>query len=245
MKKVIAVAALSLTAALAGCGQGTSGGPGASTPPSKPNVLGQDENTFSLAITSTAVRQGEKKDMLVGISRGKNFSEDVALKFAGLPVGVSVAPAAPGIKHSATESTVTLTAAPDAALGDFTVTVTGHPAKGADAVTEVKLSVDKADAAKAVDAAEERAEDKLVVYADTMQPRLDVFEKQFEALQERAENAEGQAKSDLDVKVATAQVKLDEAEERLKELREAGPDRVESAKTALNEALAQLKTALE
>ena len=245
MKTVFTVAVLGLSAALAGCGQGTSGGPGAATPPEKPGVLGQSEDTFSLALTSTAVRQGESKETKVGINRGANFSEDVTLKFTGLPAGVSVGPGALGIKHGATESRVTLTAASDAALGDFTVTVTGHPAKGADAVTELHISVDKADPAKAADAAEEVAEEKLEAYADTMLPRWEQFEEQFHALEERAENAQGQAKSDLDVKVATARVKLDEADERMKELNEAGPDRVESAKTALNDAFAELKTALD
>ena len=36
-----------------------------------------------------------------------------------------------------------VTAADEAALGDFTIKVTGHPTKGADASNEFKITVDK------------------------------------------------------------------------------------------------------
>lgn len=244
MKKLITVAALSLSAVLAGCDQGTSGGPGATSPPSKPNLLGQSDDTFSLAISSTSVRQGETKELSVGISRGKNFGEDVFLKFAELPAGVTIVPAEPGIMRDATVSSIALTAAPDAALGDFTVKVSGHPAKGVDAVTEVRITVDKADPAKTTAAAKDVAVEKLEDYADRMELQLDRFVEQLDVLDERASIAEGPTKADLDVKVATAQLKLDAASQRLNELRDASPERAEAAKTALSDAFAALKAAL-
>ena len=49
----------------------------------------------------------------------------------------------PVIKHGDTEAKLTFKAADDAALGDFTVKVTGHPTKGADASNEIKITVAK------------------------------------------------------------------------------------------------------
>lgn len=64
--------------------------------------------------------------------------------------GVTVDPAAPVIEHGDTETKVTLKAAADASLGDFTVKVTGHPTKGGDGSTDLEITVAKdAGAAKA------------------------------------------------------------------------------------------------
>ena len=49
----------------------------------------------------------------------------------------------PVIKHGDTEAKLTFKAAADAALGDFTVKVTGHPTKGAHASNDFKISVAK------------------------------------------------------------------------------------------------------
>ena len=81
--------------------------------------------------------------MSIGIERGKNFQEDVTLKFADGPKGVTLASANPVIMHGDTEAKVTLKATDDAALGDFTVKVTGHPTKGGDATNELKITVAK------------------------------------------------------------------------------------------------------
>jgi hypothetical protein len=47
------------------------------------------------------------------------------------------------MKHGDAEAQVTLTAASDAALGNFAIKVIGHPAKGADSSNELKLTVAK------------------------------------------------------------------------------------------------------
>jgi hypothetical protein len=130
---------------LAGCNQGTPGGPGATGPPAKNPFHGQADNTFNLGVPllSTAIKQGETKGVSISIKRAKNFDEDVALKFAALPRGVTVNPARPIIKHGDTEAKLMLKATDNAALGDFTLGVTGHPAKGADASIEFKINVEK------------------------------------------------------------------------------------------------------
>ena len=92
---------------------------------------------------SITIHQGETKDASIGIERGKNFDEDVTLAFADGPQGVTLSAASPVIKHGDTEAKVTVKALADASLGDFTIKVTGHPAKGADATTDLKITVAK------------------------------------------------------------------------------------------------------
>jgi uncharacterized membrane protein len=107
-------------------------------------ILGEAEDTFSLSMPfrSVTVNQGEEKSVVIGINRGRNFGEEVAIKLAGLPAGVSMKTAEPVIEHGSTDAEIVLQAADDAALGDFTVTVTGHTSSsGDDASNEFKLTV--------------------------------------------------------------------------------------------------------
>jgi len=92
---------------------------------------------------STTLHQGETKDVAIGIERGKNFDGDVTLEFADGPQGVTLDSANPLIKHGDTEAKVTLKAQGDASLGDFTIKVTGHPTKGADATNQLGITVVK------------------------------------------------------------------------------------------------------
>lgn len=140
---ILCVTAFGLLA-FAGCGSGKPGGPGAGTDNSKP-VVGTADNAFTLGmpLLSTKIRQGETKDVTISISRGKNFDQDVAIQFANVPQGVTIAPMSPMLLKSDKEVHVTITAADDAAVNDFTVGVTGHPATGPDAKNELKLTVAK------------------------------------------------------------------------------------------------------
>ena len=148
----VGLVALALVA-LNGCTQGTPGGPGVSSTPSTPGtpttttaqkpVIGDAEETFSLSVPSlsTNLKQGEIKAATISLTRGKNFDEDVTLEFADVPAGVTIDPASPVIKYGDKETNITFQAADDAALGDFTIKVTGHPTKGVEAKTEFKLNV--------------------------------------------------------------------------------------------------------
>jgi hypothetical protein len=131
--------------AMTGCDRGISGGPGVTNPPHKQPVYGEADDTFNLSTPamSTTLHQGESKEVAVGIKRGKNFDEDVTLKFAEGPKGVTIDSANPAIKHGDTEAKLTFKATDDAALGDFTVKVTGHPTKGTDASSDFKITVAK------------------------------------------------------------------------------------------------------
>jgi hypothetical protein len=148
MKRSLAGLLLMALVAFTGCNWGTKatpGGPGATNTSAKAPLYGQADDTFNLSVPflSTTLKQGETKAVSMGIKRGKNFDQDVALKFDDLPKGVTLDPASPVIKHGDTEAKLTLKAADDASLGDFTVKVTGHPTKGPDASTEFKITVDK------------------------------------------------------------------------------------------------------
>jgi uncharacterized membrane protein len=151
---------LTVMAALfcSGCGnEGTPGGPGVKKDPKtngkqtdgKRNGIlgGPAEETFTIDVPATAtdVKQGEAKTVKLGLNRGKNFDEDVTLKFDKLPRGVTVEPASPKIAASEKETTITVKAAADATLGDFDVTVTGQPTKGEPATNKLKLQIEKAE----------------------------------------------------------------------------------------------------
>jgi len=139
---VAALVAAVGSSVLVGCGSGSQGGPGADK---KGGVVNPADDAFTLSPpnSTTHIKQGESKVVEIGIKRGKNFGQDVSLKLDGLPKGVTADPAGPDIKAGQEDAKVTLKAADDAALGEFTVKVTGHPKTGADATNEFKLTVDK------------------------------------------------------------------------------------------------------
>lgn len=237
--------ALGVLLTLLGCNQGTSGGPGATSPPSTKPITGQTEDTFSLIIPSAQLNQGAAKIVSIGINRGKNFREDVSLKFDGLPTGLTLDPAALLIKHGDKEAQGTLKAAADAALGDFTVKVIGHPTKGADAINEMKISIAKQDAANVATDAAAAAKAKWDEYTLAMQKQWDQFNAKYEALKDSAATATGQAKIDLDRKVAETKIKLDAAGAKLEELKSAGADRWDKVKEGVSSAFEDLKKIFE
>jgi hypothetical protein len=131
--------------ALAGCGEGTPGGPGAVERTANKPVFGQADDTFNLDVPkmSTKLKQGETKELAISVARGKNFDEDVTLKFASLPKGVTFDPASPVIVRGNKEAKVAVRIAGDTAPGEFTVKVSGEPKKGAAATSEIKITVAK------------------------------------------------------------------------------------------------------
>jgi len=149
MKRILltAAAAVAVGFGLVGCDKGTPGGPGATGTGSHSvsTAISTAEDTFTLSTPtlSTHIKQGESKVVTIGIKRGKNFGQDVSLKLDGLPEGVTADPSAPSIKAGDEDAKVTFKASDKAALGDFTVNVTGHPGKGADASNDLKLTVEK------------------------------------------------------------------------------------------------------
>ena len=138
--------ALAAMFAVVGCDKGTSGG--SVKEKDKGSVLkdklGQNDDSFKLSVPSVTLKQGEEKSETIKITRGKNFTEDVSLKFEGMPKGVTLDPAAPMLKKSETEVKVTIKAAADAALGSSEVKVIGHPSKGPDdSSNKITVKVEK------------------------------------------------------------------------------------------------------
>ncbi len=244
-KKCVWVAIfLATVVALAGCNQGTSGGPGAADPPVKERI-GQTDDTFSLALPSFSLNQGESKTVSVDINRGDNFSEDVSLKLSGLPTGVTFTPANPEISRDITDIELVFNATNDAALGDFTVEVTGHPTKGADAVSEMNLTVSKLDAVDTANAAGDAAINNRNEYMTAMQSQMDRFSVMYTELQQRAAEATGEAKVEADRMLAEAKIKMDAASVKMNELRAAGADSWENVKDGVMHAFEDLKRTFE
>lgn len=135
---------------MVGCMQGTPGGPGVQ-PSSRPQtysaskpVVSNAKETFTLSMPtlSTSLKQGETKAVKISVSRGTDFQDDIDLKFSSIPQGVSLDPANPVLRKSEEDVSINVSAADNAALGDFEVKVTGHPQNGGpDAQNELKLTV--------------------------------------------------------------------------------------------------------
>ncbi len=140
MNNLILSLAMTMLVVVAGCNQGTPGGPG--TTGEQPS-FGQAQNTFNLSVPmmSTSLQQGEQVETTVGIKRATNFDEDVTISFADVPQGVRVEPATPEIKRGRSDAKVKFIAEDDASLGDFIVKITGNPSEGSDALVEFKLKV--------------------------------------------------------------------------------------------------------
>lgn len=130
---------------LTGCNQGSPGGPGVVNPAAKPPPYGQANDTFNLSvpILPTVLKQGETRVVTIGIQRGKNFHQDVQLRVADVSPGLTLRPTDARIRHGDKETKLTLKATSDAALGDFTFKLTGHPTEGPDALTVLKVTVQK------------------------------------------------------------------------------------------------------
>jgi uncharacterized membrane protein len=125
--------------------------PAAGQPAAKPAptvvekpILGEAEHTFSLSVPfeSVDLAHGEQRSVRIGINRGDNFGEEVEIQVSGLPMGVTMETDEPVITQGNTGVEIMLKADDDAALGHFTVKVTGHTASsGEDYSKEFKVTV--------------------------------------------------------------------------------------------------------
>jgi hypothetical protein len=238
MKNLISAFAIGVMITFASCDRGTSGGPGATDPPAKEGIFGQSDNTFSLELPmmSTKLTQGESKVLSIAINRGTNFSEDVTLKLSGLPEGVTLEPGNALINHGDKETQLTLSAAHDAALGDFQVEVIGHPAKGGDAVAELNITIAERTPEETAKAAAESEQEMLDAKTASKQQQVDQLTVNYNDLVDRAVNAEGNVQKELDIKVEQAKATLDKAAIELAELKSASLNDVEKISDAVKDA---------
>ncbi len=107
-------------------------------------IIGESDEAFSLSVPleSVSLTQGQEQSVLIEINRGVDFREEVAIDVSGLPEGVTLVTADPVIKQNGTDATLMFKAAGDAAMGEFTVKLTGHTSNsGAESTKELTMTV--------------------------------------------------------------------------------------------------------
>ena len=130
MKTAIAIVMTSVLAASFGCQSTSPRGGG----------MAKDEG-FKIVVpsTNTEIKQGEVQTVAVSLQRGEYFKRDVKLEIKPSK-GISVDPTNALIKASAKPDVqLRITAAKDAALGEYRVYVKGTPETGE--ATQVEFTV--------------------------------------------------------------------------------------------------------
>ena len=141
MNRVACVVTALALGALVGCNQSPPGG-------SPPSAGGQRSTSFKISAPamSTSLVQGEAKEVKLKVDRGKDFKEDVHLKFKAAEdaKGVSVEPSEHVVKAGDKEElSVKVKAENDAALGDHVIHITGMPESGVSTPVDIKVTVKK------------------------------------------------------------------------------------------------------
>jgi uncharacterized membrane protein len=132
MKNVITIVLALAMAALSGCQSSSSRGGG----------MTRDVG-FKIAVPtfSTAVKQGETQNVTVSLERGDHFKRDVKLEIKASP-GISVEPTKVVVKASDTPDVqLQVSAAKDAAIGEYRISVVGIPKTGESTSTEFNVMV--------------------------------------------------------------------------------------------------------
>jgi hypothetical protein len=114
--------------------------------PGAPAIGGSDTFRLTAPTGLTAgvtLKQGEKKEVTIGISRGSTFKENVKLEVKNPPKGLTVTPEKPSIAAGDSQAKVMIEAAKDAPLGTHTVEITGVPDNGASATVDLTVKVEK------------------------------------------------------------------------------------------------------
>jgi len=150
--RTILTTAAAVTAGLfaAGCGNTSNTGGGASkTVSSAGGAHAEDakkDDTFTIKgpALATTLKQGEKKDIELTVSRGKDFHEGVKLT-ADAPKGLKVTIEKATVAASDPEKALmSVEAEKDAAVGDHPIKVTATPDKGQATSLDVRVKVDAA-----------------------------------------------------------------------------------------------------
>lgn len=145
MKKLLAcVVALGLAFAIGCENKSPPGGPGATGD----NRTQDRKSTFKVSAPNVTLKQGEVKEERVKVDRGKDFKDDVTLKFEA-PKGLKIIPDSITVKGGETEAVVKVQADNDAPLGDHNkVRVHATPAKGEATSADFDVKVEAAQPAK-------------------------------------------------------------------------------------------------
>jgi len=132
MKKVLMIVGTLALLAISGCYSNSEKGG---------SVLKGEEFKISVPTFTTEIKQGEIKNVTVMLERGQNFKQDVKLRIKASP-GISVVPTKVWVEASeAPEVQLQISAAKDAALGEYQIFVKGTPENGASTSTEFNVKV--------------------------------------------------------------------------------------------------------
>jgi len=97
--------------------------------------------TIAVPALSTEIKQGEVKSVAISLERGDSFKQDVKLQIKTTS-GLSVEPTSVAIKASdKPDVQLMITAAQNAALGEYRVSVVGTPKTGESTSTEFYVKV--------------------------------------------------------------------------------------------------------
>lgn len=231
--------------AMIGCNPSTSGGPGTATSDSEKPRMGQTDNTFRLSAPQTATKlvQGDTLTFSVGIDRGAAFNQEVRLMFDDIPQGLSINPNKPVIRNSDEKADVTVTASDTAAVGEYTLRISGRPGDtGSDATTEMKVSISAREARSVSSVGTEQWEHERDAYVEEMRTELAALNARYYELQDRANDARGPEKVELERQLAQAELSLDAASRNLDEIANASHGRWATMKNGFSDAMQDLKS---
>jgi uncharacterized membrane protein len=130
MKTTLIIVAGLASLIIAGCGSPKGGG------------LSADEGfRLDTPFFTTNITQGDRKTVTVSVDRDKYFKEDVRLQAESSP-GISVDPTDVLVRaDESADVQFQISAAEDAALGEYIVRVKGTPETGQSTSTEIKVKV--------------------------------------------------------------------------------------------------------
>ncbi len=133
MKKLITIMSMLALAAMVGCQSSSS---------SKGGSVTTDEG-FKIAVPTfaTTIKQGETQSIPVTLERDKYFKQDVKVLISTTK-GISIDPTSVMVKsNDKPEVQVRITAAQDAALGEYSIRVLGTPKTGEPTSTVFNVKV--------------------------------------------------------------------------------------------------------
>lgn len=132
MRKIITVALMLAVATMYGCQSSSSRGG---------SVIKGEGFKIAVPTFTTVIKQGETQSIAVLLERGSYFKQDVKLQIEAAK-GIVVEPTSVAIKaNERPDMQLMITAAQDAALGEYRVSVKGTPETGEPASTEFKVRV--------------------------------------------------------------------------------------------------------
>ena len=101
------------------------------------------KETFTIKAPTVRLKQGESRQVEITLDRGKEFKEDVSLRFADGD-GITVTPEKDMVKSSDDQTVkVKVSASKNASVGEHKIKVTGKPTTGISTDVDLIVEVSK------------------------------------------------------------------------------------------------------